>query len=133
MAYNRDKIYKQALEAAEANNLFWIEDIVAWLPCDKTTFYRFFPTESNEYNNIKEILDQNKVKTKSEIRKKLFKSDKASELLALYRLIATEEEHKRLNQSYIDHTSKGDRVNNLDPFKQIRENAEIDEEAEKSD
>ena len=34
---------------------------------------------------------------------KLYKGDKAAELLALYRLICTPEERQNLNQSYIDH------------------------------
>jgi hypothetical protein len=110
MAYNKAKLYEQAKEAIEKNNLFFIEDIVAFIPCDKTTFYRLFPVECNEYNDLKERLDQNKIKTKSGIRAKLWKSEKAAELLALYRLIATPEEHQKLNQSYIDHTSKGDKI-----------------------
>lgn len=110
MAYDKKKIYQQAEEAIKKNNLFFVEDIVAFLPCDKTTFYRFFPTESNEYNTLKDLLEDNKVKTKSSIRAKLWKSSKAAELLALYRLIATPEEHQKLNQSYIDHTTKGDKI-----------------------
>lgn len=113
MTYNRNDIYKQAMEAAEKNNLFFIEDIVAFLPCDKSTFYRFYPVNSDEYHNIKEVLERNKIRTKSSIRSKLFKSDKASELLALYRLICTPEEHRLLNQRYIDHTSKGESINIL--------------------
>ena len=103
MAYDKNKLYNQAKEAIEKHNLFFIEDIVAFIPCDKTTFYRLFPLESNEYNDLKELLDSNKIKTKSGIRAKLWKSEKAAELLALYRLIATPDEHKKLNQSYIDH------------------------------
>ena len=104
MAYDKTKIYNQAKEAIEKHNLFFIEDIVAFIPCDKTTFYRLFPLESNEYNDLKELLDSNKIKTKSGIRAKLWKSEKAGELLALYRLIATPEEHRKLNQSYIGHS-----------------------------
>jgi hypothetical protein len=111
MAYDKTKIYEQAIEQIKKNNLFFIEDIVAFLPCDKTTFYRFFPTDCNEYNTLKDLLEDNKIKTKSSIRAKLYKSDKASELLALYRLIATSEEHQKLNQSYIDHTTNGKDIN----------------------
>jgi len=111
MAYNKQKLYSQAEQAIKDNNLYFIEDIVAFLKWDKTTFYRLLPTESNEYNNLKELLEENKIKTKSSIRKKLWKSEKAAELLALYRLIATKEEHQRLNQSYVDHTTNGDNLN----------------------
>jgi len=106
MAHDKNKIYHQAQEQIKNNNLFFIEDIVAFLPCDKTTFYRFFPVDCNEYNHIKSLLDENKVKTKSAIRSKLFKSQKAAELLALYRLICTPEEHQLLNQQYIEHKIK---------------------------
>lgn len=102
MAYNQKKIYEQATEAINKNNLFFIEDVVAFLPCDKTTFYRFFPVGCNEYNTLRGMLEQNKIKTKSSIRAKLYKSEKAAELLALYRLICTPEEHRLLNQQYIE-------------------------------
>lgn len=110
MAYNKQNIYTQAVEAIKKNNLFFIEDIVAFIPCSKPTFYDFFPVDSNELNNLKTLLEENKVKTKSAIRAKLFKSAKAAELLALYRLICTKEEHQLLNQQYIDHTSGGDKI-----------------------
>lgn len=110
MAYNKKKIFEQAKEEVVKNNLFFIEDIVAWLPCGKTYFYETFPAKSDEMNDLKELLYKNKVKTKSAIRSKLFKGSKASELLALYRLICTPEERKMLNQSYIDHTTKGKEI-----------------------
>ena len=121
MAYDKKKIYQQAEEAIKKNNLFFVEDIVAFLPCDKTTFYRFFPVDCNEYNTLKDLLDDNKVRTKSSIRAKLWKSNKASELLALYRLIATPEEHQKLNQSYVDHTTAGKEINQ--PVWQIVDNS----------
>ena len=110
MAYDKNKIYLQAEEAIKENNLFFVEDIVAFLPCSKKTFYEFFPVESDELHNLKSLLDDNKVKTKSSIRAKLWKSNKAAELLALYRLIATPDEHRKLNQSYHDHTTKGEKI-----------------------
>ena len=106
MAYDKNKIYQQAEEAIKKNNLFFIEDIVAFLPCSKPTFYDFFPKNSNELNDLKDLLEDNKIKTKSSIRAKLWKSNRASELLALYRLIATPEEHQKLNQSYVEQTTR---------------------------
>lgn len=106
MAYKKKEIFEQAREAVEKNNLFFIEDIVAFIPCDKTTFYRFFPPESNEYNALKAALETNRIRTKSSIRAKLYTSSKAAELLALYRLICTPEERKLLNQQYVELTGK---------------------------
>ena len=110
MAYDKTKLYEQAKEAIEKNNLFFIEDIVAFIPCGRTWFYENFKDGTDEMDTLKEMLEQNKIKTKSGIRAKLWKSEKAAELLALYRLIATPEEHQKLNQSYIDHTSKGEKI-----------------------
>jgi len=110
MAYDKAKLYEQAKEAIEKNNLFFIEDIVAFIACGRSWFYENFKDGTDEMDTLKEMLEQNKIKTKSGIRAKLWKSEKAAELLALYRLIATPEEHQKLNQSYIDHTSKGEKI-----------------------
>jgi len=88
----------------------WLNQIFHY-PNPFLTFYEHFPPNSNELNTIKEMLDENKMKAKAVIRAKLMKSEKAAELLALYRLICTREEHQLLNQSYIDHTTKGDSLN----------------------
>ena len=106
MAFDRDKLYQQAETAIKENNLFFIEDIIAFIPCSKQTFYDYFSVGSDEMDNLKGLLEQNKIRTKSAIRAKLYKSPKASELLALYRLICTPEERKMLNQNYIELTGK---------------------------
>ena len=95
MAYDRNKIFKQAKDVIREHNLFFIEDIVAWLPCDKTTFYRYFPTECNEYNTLKKMLEDNKVRMKTSIRAKLYKG-KGADLIALYKMICTDEERKAI-------------------------------------
>jgi hypothetical protein len=111
---NRLNVLKQAKEVIVNENLFFVEDVVAFIPITKPTFYDYFPVDSDDFNTLKDLLNQNKIKTKSAIRAKLYKSEKAAELLALYRLICTPEEHQKLNQSYIDHTSKGESINIID-------------------
>lgn len=107
MAYNKEDIFIQAKEAIANNNLFFIEDIVAWLPCDKTTFYRFFPPDCNEYNELKRMLDDNKIKTKAGIRAKLYKG-KGCDLIALYKMIGTDEERRALSMTYQESKHKVD-------------------------
>ena len=104
--YNKDNLYSEAKEIAKNNSVYFIEDIVGLLPCSKTTFYEYFPVDSDELNDLKEILERNKIKTKAEIRGKLLRSEKAGELLALYKLIGTPEERKALSQSYTEPTGK---------------------------
>lgn len=117
MAYDTDKLYGQAKDAITENNLFFIEDVVAFIPCSKSTFYKYFPDGSDELDILKDLLEQNKITTKSSIRAKLYKSDRASELLALYRLICTTEEHRKLNQQYQDITTGGEKITKVELIK----------------
>jgi hypothetical protein len=96
MAYDRTKIYQQALDLIDKKKLFFIEDVVCLLPCDKTTFYRFFEVESNEYNTIKEGLDKNKIEIKNGLRNKWYNGNNPLTQMALYKLIGTEEEYHRI-------------------------------------
>ena len=96
MAYDKTKIFEQAKEVIVSKKLFFIEDIVALLPCDKTTFYRFFEPDSNEYNDIKELLELNRVEVKSALRSKWFNGNNPLTQMALYKLIGTEEEYHRI-------------------------------------
>ena len=96
MAYDRKKIFEQAKEAIEKYKLFFIEDVVAWLPIGKPSFYEFFPVDSNEMNEIKDLLERNKIEIKSALRSKWFKGNNPLTQMALYKLIGTEEEYHRI-------------------------------------
>lgn len=96
MAYNRIKIYEQALDLIEKKKLFFIEDVVTLLPISKPTFYEFFEVDSNELNTIKEALDKNKIDVKNGLRNKWYNGNNPLTQMALYKLIGTEEEYHRI-------------------------------------
>ena len=96
MAYDRIKIYNQALDLIEKKKLFFIEDVVTLLPCTKSTFYDFFQIDSNEMNAIKEALDKNKIDVKNGLRNKWYNGNNPLTQMALYKLIGTEEEYHRI-------------------------------------
>ena len=100
MAYDKQKIFEQAKEMIVKHKLFFIEDIVAFLPCDKTTFYRFFEPESNEYNELKGLLETNRVELKVSMRSKWYKSNAPALQMALMKLIATPEELRKLSMTH---------------------------------
>lgn len=102
MAYDRQKIFEQAKEMIVKHNLFFIEDIVAYLPCDKTTFYSFFKVESNELNELKGLLETNRTELKVSMRSKWYTSNSPALQMALMKLIATPEELKKLAMQYIE-------------------------------
>lgn len=96
MAYDKKKIFNQAKEAIEKYKLFFIEDVVAWLPCARSTFWEYFPDKSDEMDILKDMLEKNKVEVKSALRSKWFKGNNPLTQMALYKLIGTEEEYHRI-------------------------------------
>lgn len=93
MAYKTSELEKKSLEAIEKHKLFFIEDIVAYLPCDKSTFYNH---KLHELDTIKDALEKNKVEIKTSMRSKWYKSDNPTLQMGLYKLIGTEQEAERL-------------------------------------
>jgi hypothetical protein len=108
MAYDREKIYQQAKEAIEKHKLFFIDDIVAFLPIARSTFYEWGLDKSDE---LKEMLDKNRTEIKTALRSKWYKSNAPALQLALYKLIASPDEHRSLQMNYQDVTSEGKQVN----------------------
>lgn len=106
MGYDKNKIFKQAKDAIIEHSLYFIEDVVAFLPISKPTFYDYFKVDSNEFNELKELLETNKVRMKVHLRQKLSMGEKAAEILALYKLICTDEERKALQMQYTDNKNE---------------------------
>ena len=115
MAYDKQKIFQQAKEMIVKHKLFFIEDIVAFLPCQKSTFYDFFNVDSNEMNELKGLLETNRVSLKVSMRSKWYKSNAPALQMALMKLIATPEELKKLSMQYIEseNTNKNFDINTL--------------------
>jgi hypothetical protein len=120
MAYDKNKIFEQAKDAIVKNKLFFIEDIVAFLPCDKTTFYRFFEVNCNEYNELKDLLETNRTELKVSMRSKWYKSNAPALQMALMKLICTDEERKMLSMTHTDVTTNGKEMN-IPPFMKTNE------------
>lgn len=119
MAYKKAELEKQALAAIKEHNLFFIEDVVAYLPCGKKTFYN---KELHELPTIKEALAQNRIRTKNGLRAKWYKDGNATTQIALYKLLGTQDELHRLTGQHIDHTTGGEKLNRIEIA--IKNNAE---------
>lgn len=110
MAYDKKKIFEQAKEVTVKNKLFFIEDIVAFLPISKPTFYEFFPIESNEINELKRLLEINRTELKVGLRSKWYKSNAPALQMALMKLICSDEERKMLSMNHTDITTNGKEI-----------------------
>jgi hypothetical protein len=113
MAYDKSKIFEQAKEVTVKHKLFFIEDIVAFLPCSKNYFYDHFPPDSNEYDELKALLETNRTTLKVSMRSKWYTSNAPALQMALMKLIATPEELKKLSMQFIESENKNTN-NNFD-------------------
>ena len=105
MAYKKDELIKQALTAIDKHKLYFIEDVVTFMSCGKTTFYKF---QLNEVNGIKERLDKYKTELKRSLRKKWDDSTNPILQLALYKLTGTEEEVHRISGTKTEQKHSGE-------------------------
>ena len=111
MAYDKIEIFKQAKRVTQENNLFFVDDIIAYLPCSRSTFYEFYPDGSDELDELKGILESNRVTLKVGMRKKWNDSDNATLQLSLMKLVCTDDERKKLAMQYTDHSTNGKEIN----------------------
>ena len=102
MAYDRVKIFEQAKEMIVKHKLFFVDDIVAFLPCSKQTFYDFFPVDSDQLDELKELLNQNRTTLKVSMRSKWYTSNAPALQMALMKLLSTPEELKKLSMQFIE-------------------------------
>lgn len=100
MAYDKQKIFEQAKEMIVKHKLFFIEDIVAFLPISKPTFYDYFKVDSDEFNELKELLELNRITLKVSMRSKWYTSNAPALQMALMKLIATPEELRKLSMTH---------------------------------
>ena len=90
------KIEQQAIEAIKQHNLVFIEDVICYIPCGKTTFYS---KRLNESDTIKEAIYENRQSKKIALRTKWEDSENATLQMGLYKLLANEDELERLNNN----------------------------------
>jgi hypothetical protein len=100
MAYKTEDLFQKAKDAILKHKLFFIEDIVAFLPCAKPTFYEHFPPESNQMNELKGMLEVNRTELKVSMRSKWYNSNAPALQMALMKLIASPEELRKLSMNH---------------------------------
>ena len=104
--YDKEAIFETCKKVVEENRLFFIEDI-AFLPITKPTFYVYFPVDSYEFNTLKDMINRNKVLTKTEMRSKWYLSENPTLQIALYKTICSDDERKMLSTNHTDITTNG--------------------------
>ena len=108
--YKTEDLLKTAKEAIIKNRLIFIEDIIAFLPCHKSTFYEHFPNESDNYKTMFDMLETNRTTLKVSMRSKWYTSNAPALQMALMKLIATPEELKKLSMQFVESENKNTNV-----------------------
>lgn len=106
MIYNKEIIFNQAIDLSKRTGFFFVQDIIDYLACGKTTFYIFFPEGTDELNALKDNLFKNRIIQKVSLRKRLA-AGSGSELIALYKLIGNDEERKALSTNWNENQNTG--------------------------
>lgn len=96
MAYNTEELFNKGMEAIKKHKLFFIDDIIAFLPCRKSTFYDHFSNKTDYYKRMFEELEKNRTTLKVSMRSQWYKSKSPVLQLALMKMICTDEERKKL-------------------------------------
>src|SRR5699024_9234600 len=104
--YDTEELKKRSLEVVEKNDLVFLADVISFLPCSKQTFYNH---DLDEFDKLKEIIENNRISKKRELRKKWFDSKNATLQLALMKLLTNRDELNRLNNNKDD--EKLDEIN----------------------
>jgi hypothetical protein len=110
MAFKRKDIFEQSKVLIEQNKLIFVADLIALLPCSESTFYNFFPNDSKELNELRDLINNNRVTLKVSMRNKWYKSEAPVLQLSLYKLIATPDELKALSMQHTDITTQGKEI-----------------------
>jgi len=109
----RDEYIEKLLEAIDNYKLFFVTDIPTYVGISTTRFYQL---ELEKVEAIKEALEKNKVDVKVGLRKKWWESDSTVAQLLLFKLVASDDERKRVSQQYSDITTTGEKIESVNMF-----------------
>lgn len=93
MAYDKEKIEKEILKAIEEEELTFFSEVPLFVSPARSTLYEL---ELDKSDKIKELLSANKLKLKNKMRRKWRESDNATLQISAYKLLADDDELKRL-------------------------------------
>jgi len=103
MKYEYHDLEQMAVEAIQKNKLFFTDDLMAYLPCSRATYYHKGLDKSDA---IKDAINKNRILAKVDLRKEWRFSNNATLQISLYKLLATEDELQRLSTHKFDNAAK---------------------------
>jgi len=99
MAYDKEDLIKKSLTAIKKHKIYFITDLISFLPCSRATFYGL---QLDKLDAIKEEIEKQKILLNKKQRNNWFESHSATLQLALYKLTCSDDERKKLSTSFIE-------------------------------
>lgn len=120
MAYKTEELLELSIKAIKKHKLYFLDDLVAYLPCSAKTFYNH---ELHKLPKLKDLVTKNRILVKRKLQRNWENSDNATLQISLMKMISSIEERQKLSQSYIDVQTKGESLNysKADRDKRIQE------------
>jgi len=122
---------KELLKVIKEKKIAFFDHCFGFTSFSRRTAYEH---KLHESHDIKNAINQNRVTAKNYMLNKWIASDNATLQVAAMRLLSDSEEHQKLNQSYIDHTTKREKllfnpINlDIDTTNNAKENDSTDED-----
>ena len=91
-----DRLVNECLQIIKEKKIFFITDLVAFLPFNRSMYY-FYQLDKSD--TLKDAINDNKIQAKQVCKAKWFYSDNATLQIAFYKLIATDEEREILRNN----------------------------------
>lgn len=112
----QDNYAREVIEALEKNpDVYQFCDLELIVPYDRSTLYKY---HIDKIDTIKEMLAKNKMRFKRLIRNQMRLSNNPTCLIALYKLLATEEEKDALNNKNKPENNNNDKASTQEAFLQ---------------
>ena len=104
--YSRASMKELALKAIKTYRLFFVDDLWAYVPYSRALFYKKCLDKDDD---IRDAIQNSKITTKGELRKKWRDNFNPTTSIALYRLICSDEEREALSYNKTEVTgAKGE-------------------------
>jgi hypothetical protein len=104
MAHEKTKQYEdELLKVIQTKKIAFFDHCFAFTTFSRATAYNH---GLDKLDTIKAAIDNNRVSAKNYMLNKWIASDNATLQISAFRLLSNSEEHKKLNQQYIDHSNE---------------------------
>ena len=107
------KYEKELLKVIKEKKIAFFDHCFGFTSFSRATAYNH---SLDKLDTIKDAINQNRVTAKNYMLNKWIASENATLQISAIRLLSDAEEHKKLNQSYIDQTTNGESLNTVKPI-----------------